>query len=253
MSSGPRRACSIVALLGWLFATSSAHAQSGSTCDGQLREAQELQYAGKLLLARPLAVACAEATTCDDQSRQTCRQLLAALRRQIPSLVFSIRDEAGYETDQVSLYVDGELRTQALPPTPFELDAGAHTLRAELRSGRSQTLRVVLVAGEQLRRIDLSFERKAARKPAMAATGTPRWLTVSLGSLALVSAGSFAYFAVDGHSRANDLQKQCAPACTEGPVRDMRRAFLVADISWIVGALAAGGATWSFMSEAHDQ
>jgi hypothetical protein len=249
MLFGPRWAWLLRALVCVLLATSGARAQS-STCDGQLREAQELQYAGKLLLARPLAVACAEAEACHDQTHQSCRQLLATLRRQIPSLVFSVRDEGGHETDQVSLYVDGELRTQALPSTPFELDPGAHELRAELRSGRSQQLRVVLAPGEQLRRIDLSFEVKTTKQPAIARTGTPRWLTISLGSLALVSAGSFTYFALDGRSRSSDLQTNCAPACAEGPVKDMRRAFLVADISWIVGALAAGGATWSFVSEA---
>ena len=244
----PRRAWLYLALLGLLLTTSVARAQS-STCDGQLREAQELQYAGKLLLARPLAVACADAEACHGQTRQSCRQLLGVLRRQIPSLVFSIVDERGHETDQVSLYVDGELRTQALPSTPFELDPGAHELRAELRSGRSQELRVVLAPGQQLRRIDLSFEVKAAKPAPIARTGTPRWLTISLGSLALVGAGSFTYFAVDGQSRSSDLQNHCAPACAEGPVKDMRRAFLIADISWIVGALAAGGATWSFVSE----
>jgi len=249
MLFGPRWAWLLRALVCVLLATCGARAQS-STCDGQLREAQELQYAGKLLLARPLAVACGAATLCDDQTRQSCRQLLSALRRQIPSVVFSVRDEAGHETDQVSLYVDGELRTQALPSTPFELDPGAHELRAELQSGRSQQLRVVLAPGEQLRRIDLSFEVKTPKQPTAARSGTPRWLTISLGSLALVSAGSFTYFAIDGRSRSNDLQGGCAPACAAGPVNDMRRAFLIADISWIVGVLAAGGATWSFVSEA---
>jgi hypothetical protein len=248
MPFSPRWAWLMLVLLGYVLAPRAACAQS--TCSGQLREAQELQYGGKLLLARPLAVACAEAEDCDAQTLQACRQLLGALRRQIPSLVFSIRDELGHETDQVSLYVDGELRTQALPSTPFELDPGAHELRAELRGGRSQGLRVVLAPGEQLRRIDLSFEPKTSKKPIAAPTGTPRWLTISLGSLALVSAGSFAYFAIDGQAREKDLERHCAPACAEGPVRDMRRAFLVADISWIVGVLAAGGATWSFVSEA---
>jgi hypothetical protein len=250
MLFGPRWAWPLSALLCLLLATSGARAQS-STCSGQLREAQELQYAGKLLLARPLAVACGEAATCDGQTRRSCRQLLSALHRQIPSVVFSVRDEGGHETDEVSLYVDGELRTEALPSTPFELDPGAHELRLELASGKSQRLRVVLAPGEQLRRIDLSFEPPKPTKKAVATrSGTPRWLTISLGSLALVSAGSFTYFALDGRSRANDLQASCAPACAPGPVKDMRRAFLVADISWIVGVLTAGGATWSFVSEA---
>ena len=249
MLFGPRWAWLLRTLFCLLLATSGARAQS-STCDGQLREAQELQYAGKLLLARPLTVACGEATTCDDQTRQSCRQLLLTLRRQIPSVVFSVRDEGGHETDEVSLYVDGELRMQALPSTPFELDPGAHELRVELRSGKSQKLRVVLAPGEQLRRIDLSFELATpTKKPVAARTGTPRWLTISLGSLALVSAGSFTYFAIDGQSRSKDLQGGCAPACSAGEVNDMRRAFLIADISWIVGVLAAGGATWSFVSE----
>lgn len=248
MSCWPRSAA-LFSLLGSLTWSAAARGQS-STCQAQLLEAQERQYAGKMLLARPLAIACAEATACDLQTRQSCGQLLATLRRQIPSLVFSVRDHQGHETDQVSLYVDGELRTQALPATPFELDPGAHALRAELRDGSSKTLRIVLAPGEQLRQIRLTWQVPLPAKKPPPASGTPRWLTLSLGTLALASAGSFVYFANDGQSRVNDLQSQCAPACREEPVRNMRRAFLLADVSWIVGALAAGGATWSYFSEA---
>lgn len=221
-------------------------AQDG--CSEQLREARELKYAGQLLLARPLAVACAESLSCEPETQHGCRQLLATLSDQIPSLVFSIRDERGLETDQVSLYVDGELRVQSLPNTPLELDPGTHELRAELRGGNSRSLRVVLAPGEQLRRISLSFE--PPKPPAKrAVSGTPRWLTLSLGTLALASAGSFAYFASDGRARVHELETGCAPRCEPGPVSDMRRAMLVADVSWIVGVLAAGGATWSLLSE----
>ena len=246
MPSRPHWAWSLPLLWGWFATTGAAHAQPRK-CDAQLREAQELKYAGKLLLARPLAVACAETLDCEAQTHLACRQLLGSLERQIPSLVFSVRDQHGHETDQVSLYVDGELRMQTLPTTPFELDPGTHELRAELRGGHSRTLRVVLTPGEQLRRIQLSFEAPPAVRPA--ASGTPRWLTLSLGGLALVSVGSFAYFGVDGRARAHELETGCAPRCEPGPVADMRRAMLVADVSWIVGALAAGGATWSFFSE----
>lgn len=217
-------------------------------CHGQLREARELKYAGKLLLARPLAVACAESPGCEPATQHGCRQLVASLSDQIPSLVFSIRDEHGFETDQVSLYIDGELRVQSLPNTPIELDPGTHELRAELRSGASRSLRVVLATGEQLRRVSLTFE--APKAPVMArAAGSPRWLTLSLGTLALASAGSFAYFASDGRARVRELEAGCAPRCEPGPVSDMRRAMLVADVSWIVGVLAAGGATWSLLAE----
>jgi hypothetical protein len=193
-------------------------------------------------------VACAGGPTCDEQTSLACKQLLATLRNQIPSLVFAIQDARGHDTDQVSLFVDDELRMQALLTMPLELDPGAHVVRAELRDGQSQSLRVVLAPGEQLRRVNISFESKRPPKPA--ASGTPRWLTISLGSLALASAGSFTYFALDGKSRADQLQRVCAPRCNPEPIADMRRAYLVADISWIVGALAAGGATWSFFAEA---
>ncbi len=243
----PRRAWLFALLMGLALSPARARAQ-GRACQAQLREAQDLQYAGKLLLARPLALACAEAPSCDARTHDACGQLLASLRRQIPSRVFSIIDERGFETDEVSLYIDAELRTPAVPSTPFELDPGAHELRAELRDGSSRSLRVVLAPGEQLRRVQLSFAPEPnAKRPS---SGTPRWLTISLGSLALVSAGSFGYFALDGRARAHELESGCAPACEPGPVTSMRRAYLVADISWIVGALAAGGATWSFFSEA---
>ena len=249
MHASLRLALPCALFCGLLLSPGRARAE-GNACDARLHEAQQLQYAGKLLLARPLALACAQAADCEAHSQRECKQLLASLRRQIPSLVFSIRDESGHETDQVSLYIDDELRTQALPTTPLELDPGAHELRAELRGGRSQSVRIVLAPGEQLRRINLAFGTRPAQKSRPPASAAPRWLTLSLGSLALVSAGSFAYFALDGQAQASDLKVRCAPACAEEPVRDMRRAFLVADVSWIVGVLAAGGATWSFLAEA---
>ncbi len=260
MAWSPRGACVSALAIGLLSWPADARAEG--SCESQLREAQELKYAGRLLSARPLALACAGSDACEAQNRQECRQLLTELRAQIPSLVFNILDEAGDETNDVALYIDGRLQTERLPNTPLEIDPGPHELRVERPNGSSQTVRLVLAPGQQLRRIGLSWAvvsgsppppRRAPPAPGTAraqSSGAPRWLTLSLGSLALASAGSFAYFAGEGRARERALQSDCAPGCEAGPVRDMRRLYLAADLSWVVSLLAGGAATWSYFSEA---
>ena len=118
--------------------------------------------------------------------------------------------------------------------------------------------RVVLVAGEGTRRVELSSRALAVAAPDRASVGTAasasdgreatraRWLPLSLGAVAAVAFGSFAFFAVEGVKREAAMEASCAPACDPGRVDAMQRDYLVADVALAVGVVAAGAAitTW---------
>jgi hypothetical protein len=62
----------------------------------------------------------------------------------------------------------------------------------------------------------------------------------ALGGVALVGLAAFTGFALAGES-----VQSCAPSCTSSQVAELRRDYLVADVS-LVGALAAAGGAVAF-------
>lgn len=54
-----------------------------------------------------------------------------------------------------------------------------------------------------------------------------------------MGAVSFAVFGLLGRG-----VQSCAPDCSQGQVNDLRRDYLIADVSWITGLVAAGAALY---------
>jgi hypothetical protein len=65
-------------------------------------------------------------------------------------------------------------------------------------------------------------------------------LSYALGGVALVGAGSFAYFALSGRAKESELG--CSPRCSDSQLDPITRDYLIADISLGVSVLALTGA-----------
>jgi hypothetical protein len=68
--------------------------------------------------------------------------------------------------------------------------------------------------------------------------------STALGSLGLLSIGSFAYFGITGKHQESNLKSSCAPTCSHDDYDTMRRRLLIADVSLAVGVVSLGAATW---------
>ena len=60
-----------------------------------------------------------------------------------------------------------------------------------------------------------------------------------LGGVAAAGAISFAVFGIMGRN-----VQSCAPNCAQSQVNDLRRDYVIADVSWITGLVAAGFALY---------
>lgn len=211
---------------------------------------QRARRGGKLLEARAGALRCAQ-PSCPSVLQSECERLLADLDRAIPSLVVEVRGD-----DLVALTIDGA--AQANLERPIALDPGPHAVRATTTRSGVLAERVVLVAGEGTRRVELVSRALALAAPDRASAATApsardgregartRWLPLSLGAVSAVALGSFAFFAVEGVKREAAMEASCAPACDPARVDAMQRDYLVADVALGVGLVAAGAAitTW---------
>jgi hypothetical protein len=146
---------------------------------------------------------------------------------------------------------------------PILLDPGAQTLRFEREGANPIERKLVLRVGERNRRVEVQFSPRLASAPSSdppGETGEPpadtgpsspgkpvplaTWI---LGGVGIVGLAGFAYFALDGNSKVDDLE-QCKPSCPHDDVEAARRSFLIGDISLGVGVVALAGATYFYLS-----
>lgn len=225
-------------------------ARTKLACIDDHASVQRARRGGKLLDARARALRCAQ-PSCPSVVQSECARLLGDIDHAVPSLVVEVRGD-----DLVSLSIDGV--PQPSLERPVALDPGPHAVRATTKRSGVLAERVVLVAGEGTRRVELSSRALAVAAPDRAGAATTssardgregtraRWLPLSLGAVSAVAFGSFAFFAVEGVKREAAMEASCAPACDPGRVDAMQRDYLVADVALAVGVVAAGAAitTW---------
>ena len=160
------------------------------------------------------------------------------------------------------LWVDGEGVLVPSAGAAVELDPGRHILRGRADTGAMAELVIELGPGELERSVVLVFPKpkvEPPKAPAPAVVMAPEattpmrsreptatqaespWVYGLLG-LGALSGASFGYFAISGKSKQAELETNCAPSCTENEVSTMRRDYLVADVSLLVGLGAVAGA-----------
>ena len=67
-----------------------------------------------------------------------------------------------------------------------------------------------------------------------------------LGGVGLLAIGSFAYFGALGKGKEGDLKERCAPACDQSEADSVKRLYLIADVSLVVGAAALGAGVYLY-------
>jgi hypothetical protein len=144
------------------------------------------------------------------------------------------------------------------------VDPGEHTFSFERDGAPPIEQRLLVRVGEKNRQLAVRFggsegadrdasgstptDRQApGTEESASKSSTKRTLSYIVGGVGLVALGSFAYFGLTGRRDESDLHDRC-PRCTQDEVDDVKRKYLIADISAGVGVVALGAAAWLFFS-----
>jgi hypothetical protein len=214
-------------------------------CVEAYEQTQSLRKSASLRSARASALTCAQAG-CPAVVKKDCASWLTELDQSLPSVVLSARDKSGQETTAVRVFVDNEPLVERLDGRSVALDPGAHTLRFELDGAPPSELRTLIREGEKNRPIEISFAPAAPPSGPGAASSSPPIAVFVFGGIGVLALGSFATFALLGKSQKSDLEKSCAPTCTDEEVGRVRTKLLIGDISLVTGIVALGAATTFF-------
>jgi hypothetical protein len=234
-------------------ATSDPSQPTRAQCLEAHRNAQELKQSAKLVEMQAQLLVCSSGS-CPGAIISDCGNWIAELEQTTPSMVFEIRSD-GKEALDAQVLVDGQPvadRAHALKVNP-----GRHKVRVELPPFEPQEQDLVLPEGQRMRLISVEFKSKAAEPaPAAASVAPPPRETerptpvvvYPLLALGVVGLGSFAAFGSLGSSEQNDLEKSCAPRCTDSDLKKMKRWYTIGDVSAGVGAAALIGAAIVYLA-----
>jgi hypothetical protein len=225
-----------------------AAAQTKAECLAAFDHAQELRKEMKLRAARDEFRSCAR-DACSPPVRKDCSEQLEELSRDTPSLVIGARDEAGADVEGTAVFVDGERVTSAAG-FPIALDPGRHTLRFEHPPWEPVEQSLIVRVGERNRLVVVTFKSAASTParvgeqpspPVATSRSVSPWVFVA-GGVGVAALGSFAFFGITGLNERSNLERTCAPNCTDDVLGGVRTRFIAADVSLGIAVVSLAAA-----------
>ena len=223
--------------------TPAAGAEAAGDCVTIYDSAVAKKRQGKLLAARSQFAECT-LPGCPAPVRQECTAQAQRLDRRIPSIVPTAVDSDGRELSDVSVHVKGRRLARRLDGRAHRLDPGPQTLQFRAPGRAAVKVRVVLAEGAKLRRVQAIFpvtDEEGDQRSAPIPTAT-----YVLAGVAAVGLAGFAVFGLSGLSQESRLE-ECEPTCPEGDSDKLKRTYLFADISLVIGLASLGGATYFYV------
>ncbi len=195
---------------------------------------------GQLQRARVSFGTCGR-NVCPAVVQRDCVSWATELAKAQPSVVIAVVRDDGIDVLGARVFIDNA--STPADGRGVELDPGEHKVRVDRPGEASFERRFAVREGDRARRVAIVLP--SARDEARG-LGRPPLLTYVFGGVAVLSLGSFGTFAVLGKSREDELGTSCGDRCSDAEVAEVRRSYLVADISLGVAAVAAGAAivTW---------
>lgn len=237
---GVSRAAALL-VAGAIAAQPTPAAADAGDCIEIHEQALALKKRGKLTQAHARFARCTE-PRCPGPVREECTAQARRLASIIPSVIPRARTRAGAELADVRVRVDDRLLTERLDGRAHRLDPGPHTFRFETAGAPPVELSVVLAEGERLRRVEAIF---TPAEPDGQPAPIPTAVYV-LGGVGLAGLVGFTVFGLSGLSEESDLET-CEPGCPTERTDDLKRTYLIADISLAIGVVALGGATYLYL------
>jgi hypothetical protein len=193
----------------------------------------------KLGAAAEAFLVCAKAS-CPSAVRRSCAEWLEDVRAKMPSVTVTLPPP---QASSASLLIDD---VPAAFGESITLDPGQHVVRVESAAKPSLAESFSLVAGER-KALSLRFPTDAP--PVSVAVTRPLPLSVwLLGGVAVAGVASWAVLGLVAKSETDRLADTCAPACSMEQRDSAFRTAVAADLSLLVGGLAAIGAGILFVT-----
>ena len=242
------------------LSVTKAHGADDVTCATAYEGAQRYRLAGKLREARHELLVCSQ-DTCRRGLQSDCREWLQQVEKELPTVVFEVRDDHDRETFQARVHLDDTLILTRLDGAATTVDPGEHRLRFELPTGGQQEVTFLARQGEKNRKIMVSFAPTTATiKPPVevprttsASPGNRRssltvWPFV-FGGVGVLALGGFAYYGLTSNARYDHLKQTCAPLCSQDQLDSVRSKDIAANVLLGTGIVALGVGAWLFFRE----
>jgi hypothetical protein len=232
----------------------AAAAPSKQACVTAYEETQLSMRRSRLLHAREALQTCLN-EACPAVLRSDCAGWLTEVEARTPSVVIECTS-GGTPVREARLFVDGELREGGIDGKAMELDPGSHTFRVEMSSSPPVSVDAIVHEGEKLKAIHVEIPSASSATEATKEPSVPEgpreqrpipWTVYAAGGLGAAAAIGFVGFAISGSSMKSDLES-CKPDCSAAQISDVRTQFIVADVMLAITALAAGAATYLFVT-----
>jgi len=240
---------------------SIAAAAELATCSKPYEEAQEEKSAGHLKAAVIHLKSCI-APTCPKFIRDDCLRWLDQAETALPTVVFAARRD-GKDRADVAISCDGVPLVSSIDGKAVPVDPGPHKFLFMVPGLDPIEQSIVIREGERNRIIEIDLESPRENEATATSTASTdadrpaepgqrgtvkRTLGYSLGGLAALGAAGFGGFAIAGNNQRKDLERTCSPSCQPSQVDQVRTKYRVADACLGVGLVAAGIATYLFLT-----
>ncbi len=256
---------SALALLFSVSTTSMPARGDNAVCNDSFEQGQILRKGHKLLEARDRFRTCVNSCTLQAK-KEACSEWLAAVERDIPTVVLSAKDANGASIVTVTVTMDGKPLSDSLTGKSIEVNPDAHTFAFEAKGGTKIEVRVVVAEGEKdkvvagtLAKLPPPDETPIAgtlleKGAATEVAPFMPWKAIGLGTatIGVVGLGFGIAFGLQADKKKNDAgcdaNSVCPDQASAGALRDARSAADLSTGFFIAGAtLAAGGiALWIF-------
>jgi hypothetical protein len=226
-----------------------AEDELAARCIAAAERAQVLRDDGHLVESRAEFAACG-AEGCPAIVRRDCLRWLTDADERAPSIIVSVKTQAGRDVIGASVLLDGVLLPRTSLGRAVPVDPGPHQVRAVHPDYPAAEQRVVVREREKGRVLELVLTKPPAVSSDDGAVSTHRdvpWLTFTLGGVSVLGGAGFAALWASGMDRVSDLRASCAPHCSQARIDDLRPTFLAARVSLAVGIGAAVGAVLAYL------
>jgi hypothetical protein len=244
----------INAVLACTLWAGTAHAEPNQ-CALAYEEAQVMRAEGQLRAARRQLQDCVR-PECSEFVRADCGRWLGELEAALPSIVLVVKRGAT-ELENVEVVFDDQPLVSRIDGKAIPVDPGRHVLRFSHQGTDPLTIEVLLREGDKNRLITAILPEPKGTAPARDAVNPHRpvqtarrhgTLTYVLAGVGALGTAGFVTLSLLGNGDRRDLERTCAPRCSEDEIGTVRTKYLLADASLAIGALALGGAAYLFFS-----
>lgn len=243
------------AVVAAMAAPSVARAASVDACVDAAEKSQSLRDDGQLVEAKEKLVTCS-AAGCPAAVAKQCARWLQEVEQALPSIVVRVRDQAGKDVVDATISVDGTLRSSHADGRPIALDPGAHTIVVRREGAADAEEKLVVVAGEKNRVIQVE-SKPASAVPKPPVDGPPveppkdsgsgggfkfPWISGVFFGVGVAGFVGMAILVPMASGEANDLRTTCSPNCAQSDVDAVQTKITVANVMLGVGigGVAAG-------------